>query len=180
MKNNLFLLLCQQAENNQSYSLANYLTWRSHQRDTGYIAKLWDDDLGLQLVVCDVETKACYVFDLSIIGDQMQEEQEWLEQEQAENASQWLNELHTIDEATNILCMDKDMLWEMFGDASDEIIEQAYIIVEPAIEATWDDFDPDYPNNCVSDGVIVNGVQYRTNYSGVAGNFWNSEWEYWG
>lgn len=51
MNQNTFLRLCQQAENNQSYELANYLTWLSHQSDTGYTARLYDDDKGLRLIV---------------------------------------------------------------------------------------------------------------------------------
>lgn len=52
MSNNLFLCLCQQAEKNQSLSLARYLTWRSHAEGSAYTARLFDDDKkGLQLIV---------------------------------------------------------------------------------------------------------------------------------
>ena len=178
MTNNLFLHLCQQAENNQSYTLAKYLTWRSHQRDTGYTATLWDDDQdGLTLFVYRNNTDEEYYFDLSEIGRKMDEEFERKVEEedrkcQARNAEEWFSKPHTVKEAAGILCTRRDELWDWYGDDTSEILDQAYAIAESGIDGYWDDHDPDYPDNCVSSGVIIAGERYRTHYSGVAGEFW--------
>lgn len=182
MKQNLFLHLCQQAERNQSYALAKYLTWRSYQRPCGYHAGLWGDGEDLKLIAFN-DTEE-FDFDLSEVGKKMAEEEEAkAAAEEAENQANrlahFLNNEHTVEEALDILTTDYEVLWDDFGDEFRSAIDLSRSIVDPAIDGSRDDYNPSFPNNNVSDGYIVNGRKYRLNYSGVAGHYWNSEWELW-
>ena len=177
---NLFLMLCQQAENNQSYELAVYLTWRSHQRPVGYTATLWGDGEDLELQVWNKDES--YTFDLSVAGKKIEDEEAAIviQEEtcrQEERLERFLEESHSVDECLYVLTTDYNDLWDEFGDHYRDAIDMARSIVDPAIEDSWDDYNPNFPNNNVSDGYIVNGQRYRLNYSGVAGHYWNSEWE---
>lgn len=185
--NNLFLMLCQQAERNQSYDLAKYLTWRSHQRETGYRATLFDDYYeGLQLIVTSVDNPDDEKwFDLSKIGQETREEEERQREEETyqeeleemeENTRRWFEGERTVEKALSILCMKYSDLWDYYGEDYKDVLDDAWDIAMDAQTGEWDDSDPQYPNNPCLSGRIVNGQKYGTHYSGVAGNYWDSEW----